>query len=304
MEQCVRDSQASLRKAGTMKRAKSVFQQRNLGTILSAKKDKKKATEPTSSGNADIILRILRMRYVRFLSRRANVSSLIPSCLAAAEERPFKSSSQSRLLSRMSSSSKLPRPLPDLNPSSGRPTAARLCAAAVAATTALAFRPCRPCPQSRLWPTARRAASSCAMVKPNPAVGLLSPALLSARSSSLVAPSAVKSRRLGRPCCTHRTHTLLSRHTPFTSAPLVPQTPYPRKSSHAAYMTLRSVPRPCALTLVCLGAQVHEGGRLTQARADAVENCQSEVHEMRLLWDDPELYKGVRERCFREGVGW
>lgn len=62
MEQCVRDSQASLRKAGTMKRAKSVFQQRNLGTIRSAKKDKKK--ESSSSGNADIILRILRMRSV------------------------------------------------------------------------------------------------------------------------------------------------------------------------------------------------------------------------------------------------
>lgn len=68
MEQCVRDSQASLRKAGTMKRAKSVFQQRNLGTIRSAKKDKKKATD-TSSGNADIILRILRMRYVPLPSR-------------------------------------------------------------------------------------------------------------------------------------------------------------------------------------------------------------------------------------------
>lgn len=65
MEQCVRDSQASLRKAGTVKRAKSVFQQRNLGTIRSAKKDKKKATtEPTATGNADIILRILRMRSV------------------------------------------------------------------------------------------------------------------------------------------------------------------------------------------------------------------------------------------------
>lgn len=64
MEQCVRDSQASLRKAGTVKRAKSVFQQRNLGTIRSAKKDKKKASDPTSSGNADIILRILRMRCV------------------------------------------------------------------------------------------------------------------------------------------------------------------------------------------------------------------------------------------------
>lgn len=64
-QQCVRDSQASLRKAGTMKRAKSVYHSKNLGTIKKAKKDKKDKTgSAADSGNADIILRILRMRYV------------------------------------------------------------------------------------------------------------------------------------------------------------------------------------------------------------------------------------------------
>jgi hypothetical protein len=45
-----------------MKRAKSVYQSRNLGTIKDRKKEKKKATEQGNAGNADIILRILRMR--------------------------------------------------------------------------------------------------------------------------------------------------------------------------------------------------------------------------------------------------
>ena len=61
-KQCVRDSQASLRKAGTMRRAKSVFQSKNLGTIKDRKREKKAKGEQGNAGNADIIMRILRMR--------------------------------------------------------------------------------------------------------------------------------------------------------------------------------------------------------------------------------------------------
>jgi len=42
------------------KRAKSVYQQRNLGTIRERKKEKKEEPEPTSE---QTIMRILRMRY-------------------------------------------------------------------------------------------------------------------------------------------------------------------------------------------------------------------------------------------------
>jgi hypothetical protein len=62
MEECVRMMQQSFRQAPTMKkRAKSVYQQRNLGTIKERKKEKKQEQESTSE---QIIMRILRMRYV------------------------------------------------------------------------------------------------------------------------------------------------------------------------------------------------------------------------------------------------
>ena len=61
MEECVRITQQNLRGAPTVKkRAKSVYSQRNLGTIKERKKEKK---QDTQQGNADMILRILRMRY-------------------------------------------------------------------------------------------------------------------------------------------------------------------------------------------------------------------------------------------------
>lgn len=43
----------------TKKRAKTVYSQRNLGTIKARKKEKKRET---AEGNSDMILRILRMR--------------------------------------------------------------------------------------------------------------------------------------------------------------------------------------------------------------------------------------------------
>lgn len=61
MEECVRMMQQTLRSAPTMKkRAKSVYQQRNLGTIKERKKEKNKETEGGTSEQT--ILRILRMR--------------------------------------------------------------------------------------------------------------------------------------------------------------------------------------------------------------------------------------------------
>jgi hypothetical protein len=62
MEECVRMMQQNLRSAPTIKqRAKSVKAQRNLGTIKDRKREKRKETE---SSNGEIIMRILRMRYV------------------------------------------------------------------------------------------------------------------------------------------------------------------------------------------------------------------------------------------------
>ena len=61
MEECVRMMQQTLRSAPTMKkRAKSVYQQRNLGTMKERKKEKNKETEGGTSEQT--ILRILRMR--------------------------------------------------------------------------------------------------------------------------------------------------------------------------------------------------------------------------------------------------
>jgi len=60
MEECIRMMQQSLRGAPSIKkRAKSVYSQRNLGTIKERKKEKKKEQETSSE---QIIMRILRMR--------------------------------------------------------------------------------------------------------------------------------------------------------------------------------------------------------------------------------------------------
>lgn len=61
MEECVRMMQQSLSSAPTIKkRAKSVYAQRNLGTIKERKKEKRQEKEITSE---ETIMRILRMRY-------------------------------------------------------------------------------------------------------------------------------------------------------------------------------------------------------------------------------------------------
>ena len=65
MEECVRMMSQSLRSSGTMKKkAKSVYNQRNLGTIKERKKEKLSEKE---INNGEVIMRILRMRYVVYL---------------------------------------------------------------------------------------------------------------------------------------------------------------------------------------------------------------------------------------------
>jgi hypothetical protein len=60
MEECVRMMQQTLRTAPSFKkRAKSVYQQRNLGTIKERKKEKREEKDATSG---ETIMRILRMR--------------------------------------------------------------------------------------------------------------------------------------------------------------------------------------------------------------------------------------------------
>jgi len=63
MEEYVRLMQNMLRSTSTIKnRAKSVYQSKNLGTIKNRKKEKQQTTKEDSNG--EIILRILRMRYI------------------------------------------------------------------------------------------------------------------------------------------------------------------------------------------------------------------------------------------------
>ena len=66
MEECVKMMQQSLGANSTFvkKRAKSVYSQRNLGTIRERKKERKQEKEV--AGSEEIILRILRMRCVFF----------------------------------------------------------------------------------------------------------------------------------------------------------------------------------------------------------------------------------------------
>ena len=62
MEECVRMMQQNLRVEPTVKkRAKSVYLQRNLGTIKDRKRERRKQQEP---GSGEMIMRILRMRCV------------------------------------------------------------------------------------------------------------------------------------------------------------------------------------------------------------------------------------------------
>ncbi|EJD43871.1 hypothetical protein AURDEDRAFT_145221 [Auricularia subglabra TFB-10046 SS5] len=79
MEECVRMMQQNLRVEPTVKkRAKSVYQQRNLGTIKDRKREKRKQQEPASG---EMIMRILRMRpnTSDFISQQMQIMSRIQS---------------------------------------------------------------------------------------------------------------------------------------------------------------------------------------------------------------------------------
>ncbi|TFK71546.1 hypothetical protein BDN72DRAFT_957978 [Pluteus cervinus] len=77
MEECVRMMQNSLRSAPTLKkRAKSVYNQRNLGTIKERKKEKQQEKETT---NGEMIMKILRMRpgTSEFIAQQLQIMSAV-----------------------------------------------------------------------------------------------------------------------------------------------------------------------------------------------------------------------------------
>ncbi|KAH7100511.1 hypothetical protein BKA62DRAFT_620047 [Auriculariales sp. MPI-PUGE-AT-0066] len=79
MVECVKMMQQNLSSEPTVKkRAKSVYQQRNLGTIKDRKREKRKQQEPTSS---EMIMRILRMRpnTSEFIAQQLQIMSRIQS---------------------------------------------------------------------------------------------------------------------------------------------------------------------------------------------------------------------------------
>ena len=76
MEEYVRLMQNMLRTTSTIKkRAKSVYQSKNLGTIKNRKQQKQQTTKEDSNG--EIILRILRMRCLFFAGTCVNWTELI-----------------------------------------------------------------------------------------------------------------------------------------------------------------------------------------------------------------------------------
>jgi len=93
MEECVRMMQQSLRSAPTTKkRAKSVYQQRNLGTIKERKKEKR---EEKDVSNGETIMRILRMRSgtSEFIAQQLQIQS----AMQAEQEQRAKELEQRKL---------------------------------------------------------------------------------------------------------------------------------------------------------------------------------------------------------------
>jgi len=86
MEECVRAMQQRLRAAPSIKkRAKSVYSQRNLGTIKNRKREKKEEKEV---GGGETIMRILRMRYV-FSTQTSGFSfCTVPTLMPPGPSRP------------------------------------------------------------------------------------------------------------------------------------------------------------------------------------------------------------------------
>ncbi|OCH90864.1 hypothetical protein OBBRIDRAFT_887390 [Obba rivulosa] len=117
MEECVRMMQQSLRASPSVKkRAKSVYQQRNLGTIKNRKKEKQQEKEVS---NGETILRILRMR--------PNTADFIAQQLQAmtsmqAEREAHDREMQQRKLQRPSRQSQQVPPVPPVPPLPAKPS--------------------------------------------------------------------------------------------------------------------------------------------------------------------------------------
>ncbi|KAG6896520.1 hypothetical protein C0992_007709 [Termitomyces sp. T32_za158] len=110
MEECVRMMQQALKSSGTIKkRAKSVYSQRNLGTIRERKKEKRQEKEVTSQ---ETILRILRMRTgtSEFIAQQLQIMN----AMQAEQEKRARELEQRKLKRPMNRpASKIP-PLPPL----------------------------------------------------------------------------------------------------------------------------------------------------------------------------------------------
>jgi len=97
MEECVRMMQQNLRGAPSMKRrVKSVYQQRNLGTIKDRKREKSKQAE---NSNGEVIMRILRMRPNTrdFIEQQLKIISAVQSEQESRMKRRSVASRQPRL---------------------------------------------------------------------------------------------------------------------------------------------------------------------------------------------------------------
>ncbi|KAI0318044.1 hypothetical protein OF83DRAFT_1118175 [Amylostereum chailletii] len=110
MEECVRMMQQTLRAAPSMKkRAKSVYSQRNLGTIKDRKREKKQEKEVS---NGETIMRILRMRAGTsdFIAQQMQIMSAMQ-----AEQEQREREKEKRKLSRPKHASQIPEvpPLPE-----------------------------------------------------------------------------------------------------------------------------------------------------------------------------------------------
>ncbi|KAJ6478601.1 hypothetical protein C8R47DRAFT_983974 [Mycena vitilis] len=109
MEECVRMMQQSLRSAPTVKkRAKSVYTQRNLGTIKNRKKEKRDEKEVS---NGETIMRILRMRSgtSEFIAQQLQIMT----AMQAEQEQRAKELEQRKL---KRPSNNRPPPIPEIPP--------------------------------------------------------------------------------------------------------------------------------------------------------------------------------------------
>jgi hypothetical protein len=115
MEECVRMMQQTLRASPSIKkRAKSVYSQRNLGTIKDRKREKKEEKEK-EVGSGEIIMRILRMRpnTTDFIAQQLQILATVQ-----AEQEQRERQQQKRKLNRPGAVARAPDvpPVPEIPP--------------------------------------------------------------------------------------------------------------------------------------------------------------------------------------------